>query len=84
MTTYYRRSVVDQMRMVAPERLRTIITSAQQQGNRSVIDLVGFGVERNQQGRIWSDGLFLGYRNIALSQLLAGCVVKTERCTSSC
>jgi len=50
MTTYYRRSVaVDQMRMVAPDlRLRTIITTSAQGETPSVIDLVGFGVERKQ------------------------------------
>lgn len=51
MTTYYRRSVaVDQMRMVAPDlRLRTIVTYQRPtEGSEppSVIDLVGFGVER--------------------------------------
>jgi len=52
MTTYYRRSVaVDQMRMVAPDlRLRTIITYQCPTAGEppSVIDLVGFGVERKQ------------------------------------
>ena len=52
MTTYYRRSVaVDQMRLLAPDlRLRTIVTY-QRPGESiapSVIDLVGFGVERRQ------------------------------------
>lgn len=53
MTTYYQRSVaVDQMRMVAPDlRLRTIVTYQRPtEGSEppSVIDLVGFGVERRQ------------------------------------
>jgi len=52
MTTYYRRSVaVDQMRMVAPAlRLRTIITYQRPETAEipTVIDLVGFGVERRQ------------------------------------
>ncbi|HEY9891045.1 MAG TPA: phycobiliprotein lyase [Candidatus Sericytochromatia bacterium] len=52
MTTYYRGSVaVDQMRMVAPDlRLRTIITYQRPDANESptIIDLVGFGVERRQ------------------------------------
>jgi hypothetical protein len=52
MTTYYRRSVaVDQMRLVAPDlRLRTIITYQRPEsgGAPTVIDLVGFGVERRQ------------------------------------
>ncbi len=52
MTTYYRRSVaVDQMRMVAPDlRLRTIITYQRPEANQipTIIDLVGFGVERRQ------------------------------------
>ena len=52
MTTYYRRSVaVDQMRMVAPDlRLRTIITYQRPETGEipTVIDLVGFGVERRQ------------------------------------
>jgi hypothetical protein len=52
MTTYYRRSVaVDQMRFVAPDmRLRTIITYQRPEENvtPTVIDLVGFGVERRQ------------------------------------
>lgn len=50
MTTYYRRSVaVDQMRMIAPAlRLRTIVTYQRPTDSAppSVIDLVGFGVER--------------------------------------
>ncbi len=49
MTTYYRRSVaVDQMRLVAPDlRLRTIVTYQRPTDSvPSVIDLVGFGVER--------------------------------------
>ena len=53
MTTYYRRSVaVDQMRMLAPDlRLRTIVTYQRPSDPSeppSVIDLVGFGVERRQ------------------------------------
>ena len=53
MTTYYRRSVaVDQMRMLAPDlRLRTIVTYQRPTDTSeppSVIDLVGFGVERRQ------------------------------------
>ncbi|HEY9883132.1 MAG TPA: phycobiliprotein lyase [Thermosynechococcaceae cyanobacterium] len=52
MTTYYRRScAVDQMRIIAPDlRLRTIVTYQRPEGNvpPSVIDLVGFGVERKQ------------------------------------
>jgi len=52
MTTYYRRSVaVDQMRMVAPDlRLRTIVTYQRPIAVEppSVIDLIGFGVERRQ------------------------------------
>lgn len=53
MTTYYRRSVaVDQMRMLAPDlRLRTIVTyqrPTETSEPPSVIDLVGFGVERRQ------------------------------------
>ena len=52
MTTYYRRSVaVDQMRLVAPDlRIRTIITYQRPEsgGAPTVIDLVGFGVERRQ------------------------------------
>lgn len=49
MTTYYRRSVaVDQMRLLAPDlRLRTIVTYQRPTDSApSVIDLVGFGVER--------------------------------------
>lgn len=50
MTTYYRRSVaVDQMRLLAPDlRLRTIVTYQRPTDSSapSVIDLVGFGVER--------------------------------------
>lgn len=50
MTTYYRRSVaVDQMRLLAPDlRLRTIVTYQRPVESiaPSVIDLVGFGVER--------------------------------------
>ena len=52
MTTYYRRSVaIDQMRLVAPDlRLRTIITYKRPETGEAptVIDLVGFGVERRQ------------------------------------
>lgn len=52
MTTYYRRSVaVDQMRLIAPDlRLRTIVTYQRPEANEppTVIDLVGFGVERKQ------------------------------------
>ncbi|XHX77777.1 MAG: phycobiliprotein lyase [Stenomitos frigidus ULC029] len=52
MTTYYRRScAVDQMRIIAPDvRLRTIVTYQRPEGNEppSMIDLVGFGVERKQ------------------------------------
>jgi len=52
MTTYYRRSVaVDQMRLVAPDlRIRTIITYQRPESGEAptVIDLVGFGVERRQ------------------------------------
>jgi hypothetical protein len=52
MTTYYRRSVaIDQMRLVAPDlRLRTIITYQRPETGEAptVIDLVGFGVERRQ------------------------------------
>lgn len=52
MTTYYRRSVaVDQMRMVSPDlRIRTIITYQRPDANEipTIIDLVGFGVERRQ------------------------------------
>jgi hypothetical protein len=52
MTTHYRRSVaVDQMRLVAPDlRLRTIITYQRPESGETptVIDLVGFGVERRQ------------------------------------
>jgi hypothetical protein len=52
MTTYYRRSVaVDQMRMVAPDlRIRTILTYQRPEANEipTIIDLVGFGVERRQ------------------------------------
>lgn len=52
MTTYYRSSVaVDQMRLVEPDlRLRTIITYQRPEQNVSptIIDLVGFGVERRQ------------------------------------
>jgi hypothetical protein len=50
MTTYYRRSVaVDQMRFVEPNlRLRTIVTYGRPSDDSlpSVINLVGFGVER--------------------------------------
>ncbi len=50
MTTYYRRSVaVDQMRVVAPDlRMRTIITYQRPQPGEipTIIDLIGFGVER--------------------------------------
>ncbi|PSB25862.1 phycobiliprotein lyase [Stenomitos frigidus] len=52
MTTYYRRSVaVDQMRIIAPDlRLRTIVTYQRPEANEppTIIDLVGFGVERKQ------------------------------------
>lgn len=52
MTTYYRRSIaVDQMRIVTPDlRLRTIVNYQRPTANEppSVIDLVGFGVERKQ------------------------------------
>ena len=52
MTTYYRRSVaVDQMRIIAPDlRLRTIVTYQRPEANEAptIIDLVGFGVERKQ------------------------------------
>lgn len=52
MTTYYRGSVaVDQMRLVAPDlRIRTIITYQRPESGEAptVIDLVGFGVERRQ------------------------------------
>jgi hypothetical protein len=52
MTTYYRRSVaVDQMRLVAPDlRIRTIITYQRPESGAAptVVDLVGFGVERRQ------------------------------------
>ncbi|MGC1393378.1 MAG: phycobiliprotein lyase [Coleofasciculaceae cyanobacterium] len=52
MTTYYRNSVaVDQMRMVAPNlRVRTIITYQRSNANTppTIIDLVGFGVERRE------------------------------------
>lgn len=52
MTTYYRNSVaVDQMRMVAPNlRVRTIITYQRPNANTppTIIDLVGFGVERRE------------------------------------
>lgn len=52
MATYYRRSVaIDQMRLVAPDlRLRTIITYKRPETGEAptVIDLVGFGVERRQ------------------------------------
>lgn len=52
MTTYYRSSVaVDQMRLVEPDlRLRTIITYQHPDKNVSptIIDLIGFGVERRQ------------------------------------
>jgi hypothetical protein len=50
MTTYYRRSVaVDQMRFLSPDvRLRTIVTYQRPSDGSAptVIDLVGFGVER--------------------------------------
>jgi len=52
MTTYYRRSVaVDQMRLISPDmRLRTIVTYERPSiGEQpTIIDLVGFGVERRQ------------------------------------
>jgi hypothetical protein len=54
MTTYYRRSVaVDQMRFVDPNlRLRTIVTYQRSSDGSlpSVIDLIGFGVERKYPG----------------------------------
>lgn len=54
MTTYYNRSVaVDQMRLIHPDlRLRTIVTYQRPTDGSlpSVIDLVGFGVERKQPG----------------------------------
>ncbi len=50
MTTYYRRSVaVDQMRIISPSlRLRTIVNYQRPETDvpPSVIDLIGFGVER--------------------------------------
>ncbi|HIK53842.1 MAG TPA: phycobiliprotein lyase [Synechococcales cyanobacterium M55_K2018_004] len=50
MTTYYNRSVaVDQMRFVAPDlRMRTIVTYQRPAAGEvpTVIDLIGFGVER--------------------------------------
>ncbi len=53
MTTYYRQSVaVDQMRFLAPDlRLRTIVTYQRPQADEppTVIDLIGFGVERKQE-----------------------------------
>jgi hypothetical protein len=53
MTTYYNRSVaVDQMRFVNPDlRLRTIVTYQRPTDGSipTVIDLVGFGVERKQE-----------------------------------
>lgn len=53
MTSYYRRSVaVDQMRLVTPDlRLRTIVTYQRPEDrleSPSIVDLVGFGVERKQ------------------------------------
>jgi CpeS-like protein len=52
MTTYYRRSIaVDQMRLVTPDtRLRTIVTYDRPTTNEppTVINLVGFGVEKKQ------------------------------------
>lgn len=52
MTTYYQRSVaVDQMRLVSPDmRLRTIVTYQRPPVGEppSVINLIGFGVERRQ------------------------------------
>jgi CpeS-like protein len=52
MTTYYRRSVaVDQMRLVTSDtRLRTIVTYDRPTNNQppSIINLVGFGVEKKQ------------------------------------
>jgi hypothetical protein len=52
MTTYYNRSVaLDQMRFVAPDlRMRTIITYKRPEAGEAptLIDLVGFGVERRQ------------------------------------
>lgn len=54
MTTFYRRSVaVDQMRFLAPDvRMRTIVTYQRPQDGEvpTVIDLIGFGVERKQEG----------------------------------
>ncbi|MGG6293431.1 phycobiliprotein lyase [Leptolyngbya sp. AN02str] len=52
MTTFYNRSVaVDQMRFVAPDmRMRTIVTYQRPSAGEvpTVIDLIGFGVERRQ------------------------------------
>ncbi len=52
MTTYYNRSVaVDQMRFIAPDvRMRTIVTYRRPTADEppSVIDLIGFGVERKE------------------------------------
>lgn len=52
MTTFYNRSVaVDQMRFVAPDlRMRTIVTYQRPADGSvpTVIDLIGFGVERKQ------------------------------------
>ncbi|NJL39736.1 MAG: phycobiliprotein lyase [Leptolyngbyaceae cyanobacterium RM2_2_4] len=52
MTTFYNRSVaVDQMRFVAPDlRMRTIVTYQRPTDGTvpTVIDLIGFGVERKQ------------------------------------
>ncbi len=52
MTTYYKRSAaVDQMRLVAPDlRTRTIVTYQRPESGEipTVIDLIGFGVERRQ------------------------------------
>jgi hypothetical protein len=57
MTTYYRRSVaVDQMRFVAPNlRMRTIVTYQRPEDSTqppSVINLLGFGVERKESDRL--------------------------------
>jgi hypothetical protein len=52
MTTYYNRSVaLDQMRLVAPDlRMRTIVTYQRPPVGQvpTVIDLIGFGVEKRQ------------------------------------
>jgi hypothetical protein len=53
MTTFYNRSVaVDQMRLLSPDlRLRTIVTYQRPQAGEipTVIDLIGFGVERKRR-----------------------------------